>query len=155
MVFFIIGQSLVAFKRGILITPFLNYGMYSEVFRVDTLYPVFKIEQNGKLLRGQDFSPQQWDKILLPLSYYANKDRNNSLYDTEIKRILAKARIETTANNFLIGCNYAAFENWYSKYLTTITGKQTQSLKIYYQAYRYHKTLTATDSIIPLSALCH
>lgn len=154
MALFAAGQLFINFKQGLVVTPFYNYGMYSEVLKPDSSYQVFKVEQNGRLLRGQDFSTQEWDKILLPLSFYANKSRNNNLFETDIKRILSKGNIKATPGNFLIECDCTSFVDWYAGYLSRITKEPTKSLKIYYQTYLYNGRLIPTDSVKPFSYLC-
>jgi hypothetical protein len=156
MIAFSTVQIFVSFNRGIVISPFFNYGMYSEAFNTPGSYPVFEIEQNGKLLRGEEFSPEDWDKIILPPSYYANIKASNALYHKEVKRILERIGITTNDERFLTACNYKEFEKWYGKYLFQITGQPTTSLKIYSRVYQYrpHK-LVPTDAITPLAALCN
>ncbi len=155
MVIFIIGQLFVNYKRGMVISPFFSYGMYSEAINTRNSYDVFEVEQNGKRLRGQDFTPEQWDKIMLPLQYFAGVNKSNLLYKTDIKRLLTKIHISTNDKNFLSACNYQQFENWYQNYLQKITGEKTNSLTVNYRTYLYQSnTLQATRSFLPLSQLC-
>src|SRR5438128_4625339 len=113
VIVFICAQLFVILIWGIVITPFYNYGMYSEPMDIKKSYEVFEVEVNGRRLRGQDFSPQQWDRIILPLQFYADIKKSNELYKTDIKRLLDKMHISHNDGNFLLTCNYPQFENWY------------------------------------------
>lgn len=155
MVIFIIGQLFINYKRGMVITPFFHYGMYSGVINIRNSYQIFEVIQNGKRLHGQDFTPEQWDKIMLPLQYYAGTSKSNRLYETDIKRLLTKMNISSNDKNFITACNYQQFENWYKKYLSKITNQTTTSLTASYRTYLYQSNkLEATNTSLPLSQLC-
>lgn len=154
-IIFICGQLFVILIWGIVITPFYNYGMYSEVIEIKKNYEVFEVEVNGKRLRGEDFSPQEWDKIILPVQFYAAINKSNELYNTEIKRLLDKMHISVNDQNFLLSCQYQQFENWYKDYLQSITKQKAASLTIHYRNYKYDlNKLVPTTSSLPLSQLC-
>ncbi len=155
VILFICGQLFVILIWGIVITPFYNYGMFSEVIHQKDSYEVFEVEVNNKRLRGENFSSQQWDKVILPLQYYAGIKKSNSLYRLQIRRLLGKMQVSTNDANFIQLCNYAQFENWYKHYLQTITNQEIQSVVIYYRNYQFQSNrLQATPSFIPLSQLC-
>ncbi|HEX8459879.1 MAG TPA: hypothetical protein VF623_00550 [Segetibacter sp.] len=152
---FITAQLFVILIWGIVITPFYNYGMFSEVMHVEKSYSVFEVELNGKLLRGQDFSSEQWDKIILPLQYYTEINKSNDLYRTDVKRILGKMHISAQDENFLSICDYSDFKNWYADYLLQVTYQPVHSLKLYKRNYKFTKTLLPTDSVTMLTQICH
>ena len=155
VILFICGQLFVILIWGIVITPFYNYGMYSESIQIKDKYEVYEIELNGKKLRGQDFSPQEWDKIILPLQFYRGIGESNTLYKTDIKRLMNKMHIKATDANFLQTCNYQQFENWYKHYVEYITKQKTHSLNIISSTYSYSgNNLIASPSTISLSQLC-
>lgn len=155
MVVFVAGQLFISYKHGMIVSPFYNYGMYSEAFKVNDSYQTYELIQNGQMLRGQDFSPQQWDKIFLPVQYYANINRNNDLYEQEVKRLMNKVGIVTSHREFIQQCNYAQFTSWYRSYLTDVTNHETVDLTINFRKYNFTSgRLVPTDSIIPLSSLC-
>ena len=137
------------------VSPFFNYGMYSEVIKVNEKYLVFEVIQNGKRLRGQDFTPEEWDKILLPLQYFSGISKSNELYEKDIQRLLNKVHLPSTRDQFLETCNYQEFENWYKEYLTQITNENTVTIAINTRTYLFaKKRLIETSSIIPLAQLC-
>lgn len=152
---FIALQLFVNFKRGVTLSPFYHYGMYSEVMQVETNWTVFEIEQNGKLLRGQDYSPVEWDKIMMPLQYFSGISKSNQLYQTDVKRLLQKLSLNAPEKNFLVNCNYQQFLHWYKGYLQNITGQTTKSLHISNRLYHFHNgSLQALDSAYLLSQIC-
>ena len=155
MVIFMVVQFFINYKRGMVISPFLTYGMFSEVINVKKSYDIFEISQNGKRLRGQDYTPEQWDKIILPLVYFAGINKSNQLYESDIKRLLNKLHLPANQVNFLSTCNYEQFESWYRNYLAGITNQKTESLAVTYRTYMYDgDALEATNNFLPLSQLC-
>ena len=154
MILFVAMQVFVGYKHGLVVSPFFNYGMYSHEINIEKNYPVFEVKANGRLLRGQDFSPQQWDKIMLPVNYYANIHRSNDLYENEVKRLLGRLHISTEERKFLQQCDAVDFEKWYAKYLETVTGHLTNNLEISCRYYLYDGRLQPTDSVIKLAELC-
>jgi len=155
MIIFILLQLFISYNQGMVLSPFYNYGMYSEVFTIQKNYQLFEVVQNGKRLRGQDFSPEQWDRIMLPLQYFSGINKSNDLYHTTVKRLLTKINISAKEENFISNCNYRQFEDWYTKYLEQVTKEPVSSLSIYYRTYRFsNNKLEATDSVLLLSQLC-
>jgi hypothetical protein len=155
MALFVIAQLFVNFKQGMLLSPFYHFGMYSEPFKLEESYNVFEVRQNGKLLQGKDFSAQQWDKILLPIAYYADIKTNNILFEKEVKRILAKLHVAPDQKQFLETCDYNQFENWYKTYLQNITAISTTSIDVTSRLYTFKEgRLQTTSSVTLLSQLC-
>ena len=155
VIIFVCGQLFVILIWGIVVTPFYNYGMFSEVIDLKDNYQVFEVELNGKRLRGQDFSPQEWDKIILPLQFYAGIQKSNELYKTDIKRLMDKMHISTKDANFIQSCNDEQFENWYKNQLQEITNQKAESVTVTYRNYKYHSNkLETMTSFILLSQLC-
>ena len=101
IILFVAMQLLIGYKHGMVVSPFYNYGMYSHAIKIEKFYNIFEVTVNGKLLRGQDFTPQQWDKIMLPLQYYSNISQSNHLYNFEVKRLLNKFHIASKEEDFL------------------------------------------------------
>jgi hypothetical protein len=156
MIFFVAAQLFINFKQGLVISPFYHYGMFSAVSKLKDSYEIIEVQQNGKMLRGQDFSIQEWDKIMLPLQYYAGINSNNKLFRTDIKRLLTKLHLSANDKNFLLQCNYQQFENWYKNYLAQITNQPTNTLNICFHQYRFTSNkLIATDSVTVLSQQCN
>ncbi len=152
---FMAGQLFINYKHGVVCSPFYHYGMYSEVIKVKDKYQVWEIMVNGKKLKAKDYSIQEWDMIVLPLQYYESIKKNNSLYQSDIKRLLGKLHISAPENYYLITCNYPQFEKWYADRLSNITQLSVQNLSINFRTYQYkdHR-LVATNETISLTQLC-
>ena len=156
MILFLTGQLFINYKFGVVVSPFLNYGMFSEVFTVKPQYQVWEVDVNGKRLQARDFSIQQWDKVILPIQYFYSINSSNELYRTEIRRLFNNLHITTDEKKFLQTCNYLQFEQWYRSYLERVTGSSIHSLAIHYHAYQYNGSRlipTQTDTLLP--QLCH
>lgn len=160
MILFMAGQLFVNYKHGMVVSPFFHYGMYSHEIKIEKSYPVVEVTINGKLLRGQDYTPQQWDKIMLPIQYYSNIQHSNELYHNEVKRLLQKLSITTNEANFLQQCDEASFVKWYKNYLSFITKEPVpiaigMQLEINERQYIFNgHILTQTDSLKSLAQLC-
>ncbi len=155
MIFFIAGQLFINYKHGVVFTPFFHYGMYSEVMKANDDYAVWEIEANNKKLQAADFSIQEWDKIILPLQYYAMIGICNGVYLSDTKRLLKNIGITSDDKKFLNTCNLGSFEKWYIKYLQEITGTEIKNISIHsrtYQLNNYRLEPTGRDTL--LAQLC-
>lgn len=138
------------------VSPFYHYGMYSEVMNVKTNYPVLEVEVNSHMLMAKDFSPQQWDKIVMPLNYYAGINKSNALYNTDIKRLISKFHVAADGSKFLQNCDSNNFIKWYSSYLESMINQKVDALNIHWRNYQFKSgLLQATNSIIPLAQACN
>ncbi len=92
VVFFIVAQLVINYKKSFVVTPFFHYCMFSNpVLHQDSLQ-IFQVEVNGNLLQPLDFTPQQWDNVILPLNYFYITDKTS---DTLWKKF-AKAFLKLT-----------------------------------------------------------
>jgi hypothetical protein len=132
VVLFIIGQLFINYKHGIVFSPFYHYGMYSAVMMPSEKYEVTEIDVNGKPLQTKDFTPQAWDKIMLPLSMNNTQQQwNSSLYNELVKSFLHTKDSSAYVNSY----TSAEFKDWYETYLTSILHTKIDPLNI--------KTITA------------
>ena len=156
MILFIIGQLFINYKHGMVVSPFLHYGMYSDVIKIEKEYGVFEVVINGKKLQGKDFSPQQWDKILLPLYYFKNINTGNQMYQSDIKRLLLVVHLSASEKHFLQDCNLLQFQKWYKEYLPAVIDVPINSIEINYRKYNYTEgKLVPVNSVATLSQLCY
>ncbi len=131
-VLFCIAQLFINYKRGVVVSPFFHYGMYSAKKDMPDTITVFEVQINGKPLEPFHFSAQEWDKLMLPLYQYAAVQQHNSnKWNTDIERLLSKINIHPNAANFLLMDNAEKFKTWYQSYTETIIGYQINSLTIY------------------------
>lgn len=115
IVFFIGMQLLVTYKRGMVISPWYNYGMYSE-----KMYPKQIYEVNNRLAGNTWLyliAPQYDDKINLTLDNYRKLAQNDSLYRNEITRLFAKFHLPVPKENFYQSpFNKRDFDAWFTQY---------------------------------------
>lgn len=156
MFIFITGQLFINYKRGAVITPFYNYGMYSHKIFIEKNYTVTEIFVNGKLLNGSSFAPHVWDKLLLPVEYYIELKKSNQLYQSEITRLLNKVKIKTDQKNFIQYITTPQFMNWYKTYVASILHIPVNRCTIQQRIYTFtNHTLQPTNTVTTLSQLCN
>ena len=112
IVFFAAMQLLVTYKRGMVISPWYNYGMYSE-----KIYPQKTYEVNKKLTGSAWLylvSPQYDDKVDVTLDNYRKISTNDSLYHKEITRLFAKMHLPVPATEkYECKLDRQAFNEWF------------------------------------------
>ena len=124
---FISAQLFINYKHGVVFSPFYHYGMYSSVINPQAYYGVTEIIVNGKMLQTKDFSPPEWDKIILPISMNNNQEEwNSSIYNNTIKRLLHIKDSSAYVNHY----NTSQFQKWYKCYLADIIHEKIDSLEI-------------------------
>lgn len=70
-------------------SPFFNYDMYSYPTHPQPYYEVVRLQVNGKPLEPKDFSPQQWDNLMVPLQFWSKQQSWNSMiFNTGVRRFL-------------------------------------------------------------------
>lgn len=148
MLFFIIMQLFVFYKHGMVFSPWYNYGMYSEVIKPQKEYAVYKVYADGKLLKGKDFSPQQWDDIHFALSQADAAACNEHFYESQIKRLFTKFHLPVAGKEHYINTLFddaeirALFEPHLAKKL------HIKKVTIVPMLYQWNgSTLIETDSI--------
>jgi hypothetical protein len=151
-----IVQSIVFIKQGAVFSPFYNYGMYSEKILPQPVYVVYKIYADDHLLRGEDFSIQEWDKIYLPVFMYLSSDSVNSEMMEIRNRLLNKIKLTAAANTVFFDneqISDASFMQWYRNQLSGVTGNDIKSVSIFKYNYHWNKSiLTKTDSTMVMQS---
>lgn len=116
IVFFVAMQLFVTYKRGMVISPWYNYGMYSEKIFPKPLYQVNYQLTDAKCL--YIIAPQYDDKINLTLDQYRKLPKNDSLYQKEIMRIYAKFHLPVPAARFYqTAFSKTDFDKWFRQYV--------------------------------------
>lgn len=147
IVLFATAQITNNIRQDIAFSPIYQYGMYSEYISPKDTLGVYEITVNGKLLQTKNFSPQGWDKIVLPIRYYANSTCNNSgIYYTDIQRLLQKIYITTDSSNFIFPFDKYLFLKWYQPYLSSIINEKIDSMQINYVLYKHDTTFHKLQS---------
>lgn len=129
---FMLCQLFINFKHGMVFSPFYHYGMYSEVMKPAASYQVFSITADGTELKTQDFTPQQWDKIMQPVLFYAKHAEANRQMFAEVHRLTGI----TDSSHYINHTNDTGFMSWYKKYLGDILHRQVHTVAIQPKTYR-------------------
>ncbi len=112
MLLFMVVQLFCFYKGGMVFSPWYNYGMYSSVIKIEPVYKVNTVSQ----LRGSSYSPQQWDKIHYTLQKLQSLNKNDSLYENEVKRIFSKFHLLLSSKDkFISPINQN--DSWYMNYV--------------------------------------
>lgn len=110
MLFFIAMQLFVFYRHGMVFSPWFNYGMYSEVIKPESRYMVYKVYADGKLMKGGDYTPQQWDAIQYALTQADATTCNEHFYNTQIARILKKFHLPVPGKDIYVNTLFDARE---------------------------------------------
>jgi hypothetical protein len=126
MLLFIAGQLFVFYRAGMVFSPWYNYGMYSDVIKPQKEYAIYKIYADGKLMAGNEYTPQQWDKIHFTLLQTDAATCNSMFYQNQISRLFIKFHLPVPAEHFYINTLYnpAEIRAQYPTRLAKYFGKQ-------------------------------
>ena len=155
VILFMAGQLFINYKRGMVLSPFYHYGMYSHVMDPQQVYTVFEVSVNGKRLEGSNFTPWQWDKIMQPLVFFSNIDSSNRLFTGQVSRLAGKVGWHPDQQHFVQSCDYDAFSTWYSRYLATVINGPVNDVQVLLRTYNFRDgVLKPTVHTQSLAALC-
>ena len=131
-------------------SPFYNYGMYSEKISPEKEYEVIKIYVDGQLLKGKDFGSHEWDRLYVPLQMYLAKDPiNEDMIDIK-NRLLAKLHLgdlESYNAPFRSDVSAKYFGDWYKKLVQKLTRTDAHIINIYKCRYKWNGSqLSISDS---------
>ncbi len=120
MLFFVTVQLFCFYKGGMVFSPWYNYGMYSERINVKLSYEALKLDG----ISGNNYSPQAWDKIHYTAQQFWQIKKNDTLYETEIKRLFAKTHLFIPVKSkYTFKVDSLTTSKWILKYLTSIDSK--------------------------------
>jgi len=135
VVLFAFGQLFINYKRGVVFSPFFNYGMYSIKFYPQQEYSVTAVYVNGKKLHSTAFTPQQWDNISVPVDLFSSQEENNhSVWQMNIKRMLHLQ----DSSKYLNVMDSAAFNHWYKSYLSYKFGFNENAIHVVKERYHFN-----------------
>ena len=139
MLFFILLQLVINYKKGMVFSPFYHYGMYSMVQPPRHHYYINTVTVNGDTLKGSQFSPQQWDKIYFTLQQVLLSRCDSSFYNEQVLRLYKKAGLPVPHPSFFINKNTPEellnrYEIWLGKQL----GKTNAQVDVSSNMYRFH-----------------
>jgi len=118
---FIVLFIFINYKRGVVATPVLQYGMFSEVFHKADTQVAYHIYVNDKPLDITRYDFAKRDILLISLENYEKIKYNKIIFST-IKTVLNKAGVgglmqqEVYSNTI----NDTIFTNWYTRLVEQI-----------------------------------
>ncbi len=133
-----LNSSLTAF-------PFLHYGMFSEKINYQAYYETFQIEVDGQLLKGSDFSIQDWEMLQSPLLIHHQIQQNNDFEKDKMYIHFFLAKLGLSAIDDLMKPHLnntklspTEYNRYYKNYIEKVLGKSITQLevKLCYFAYR-------------------
>ncbi len=93
-------QIFINYKQGAVASPFYHYGMYSAVMKIDSVYDVRLVFSKGKILRGQDFSIRNWDKLHNMIEKSSNAQSTNDSILLTVQKFFNKLHWPVDASKF-------------------------------------------------------
>ncbi|MEO7310450.1 MAG: hypothetical protein ABIX01_08640 [Chitinophagaceae bacterium] len=115
MLFFVLVQLFCFYKGGMVFSPWYNYGMYSEVIKIEPHYEVYHGGYMPVFLR--QLSPQREDKMYHTIHQFKSLAMNDSLFENEIMRIFRKLHLpDPKPENFKSSISKTDFRIWYQRY---------------------------------------
>ncbi len=136
MLFFMMMQLLVFYRPGMVFSPWFNYGMYSGVIKPAKEYEAYKVFGDNEVLAGNDFTPQQWDRIHFTLIQSDASTCNGHFYDTQISRLFKKFHLPDPGKSFFINTmlDPDMIKLQYQLHLAKVLGKQhVQTIALRYE----------------------
>lgn len=110
VILFAIGQLSIDYKHSVELSPFYHYNMFSAPVYFTGTYKATEVTINGKRLQPQNFTPNGWDNVVMPIIQYQNQQQWNSLiYNTTIQRLLHTNDSALYTNRL----SPQAFNDWY------------------------------------------
>ena len=133
---FAAGQLFINYKRGVELSPFYHYGMFSLPFQIKSEYEVTEVTVNGKLLQTKNYSPNDWDNIIMPVIQFQQQKRWNSLiYNTTIRRFLPVHDSTLYTNRI----KTKDFNQWYKNHIISLLKLRDTNASVHYQIVSYHQ----------------
>lgn len=123
MLFFIAMQVLVSWKHGIVFTPWYNFGMYSSVILPKAEYNVLVAISGKDTLKGHDFSPPHWDRIMYTPVRMGDWQCRQHFFDAEVARLMNKAKLgKPNPSNFISRPGEYDLQQWYGQWVQQYFG---------------------------------
>ena len=130
MVLFIIGQTLVTVKRGMLWSPFVNIWMYNSKYQQDTQQVVL-IFSGKDTLSMAEYTSYQWDKIMLSYDDCVNSGKMMLFYSNYVGPITKRIGLPLQHTHFVLkqSDSIQLYQQW-TQLVKEITGKPIDSVQL-------------------------
>ncbi len=134
---FLTAMLFINYKRGLVITPMLQYGMFSEKFQLEDTITTYQIIVDNKQIDLSNYSFTERDLIITPIEDYQKQKKTNPAIYTTMKPFFNKVGL----GNFMEEVKYSNqiteidFNNWYKNKLQMLILTPINNLEI--QTCRY------------------
>ncbi|MDI9364805.1 MAG: hypothetical protein QM541_07630 [Flavobacterium sp.] len=142
LIFFIVAQLVINYRKSFVVTPWYHYGMFSTPALQPDSLQVFQVEVNGKILQPLDFTPQQWDNVILPLNYFYNTT-TDTLWKKICRSVFRISNPNPLAPNYSIQLTTSEFYSWYQTQLQQMLPNKIASIHVF-SATAINKSSTLT-----------
>jgi hypothetical protein len=148
-VFIILLFCFLNYKRGMVMAPIFQYGMYSGIFNLNDTQSVYKIYVNNKELDLTKYSFEKNDEILVSIGNYEKTKKSNAIIFETIRRIMGKIGMSSfmTVSKFSNNISDQDFMLWYKKMLEKMISNPIEKIEIFSQ-----KMLWQEDAIKAVSS---
>lgn len=135
IVLFAAVQLINNIRQDIAISPVYSYGMYSSPITPLNSYVAPEVFVNGKQLLTKNFTPQQWDNIIVPVTkFYAQQQWNQNQWQQDIHRLLPFSDSVKFVNNI----TEEEFKKWYSLHIQSIIHGIADSVSVVFTNYYFN-----------------
>ena len=124
----------INFKSGLIVSPIMQYGMYSTMTKISDTISINRVYVNDTILDFSQLSMADRDIIDVSLdNFYGEKINNRNVYTT-IKRVTKADKI-MKEKVYLNSITDQVFYDWYQTLLENILNRKIHNIKILKQKY--------------------
>jgi hypothetical protein len=124
---FALGQLFICLRRGVVCTPFYQYGMYSAAEKPPQEAHSLWIMVDSQELNATQMSPSRWDAIAGPIHRYEGAYYwNDQLWKLNIHRILG---VTDSVPYLSQDISKDQFLGWYATYLSSVLHKPVHKVR--------------------------
>jgi hypothetical protein len=130
LILFLFAQLFIAFKRGMEVAPFFNYGMFSEKVKPRPVYPVLELYSGGERIEAAGYSLHTWDRLLGTYDFITDTGYNTQLYENEVKRIMKKAGWHPAKKNYVMAAEEPYLKERWKLFAENLLNRKIDSFRI-------------------------
>lgn len=146
-VLFIVLFVFINLKKGMVVSPVYQFGMYSGQQNLSDTISSFRIVADGKEIDLSKLSFIQVDELMNPLCAFFDAREDNKEVAKTLNSFFSKIGLNFP-NKILPGSetDKERFSSWYKELLSSLIGLKVQQLNIYRQRFTWNYGLQAISS---------
>jgi hypothetical protein len=127
----------INYKSGLVVSPIIQYGMYSGVYKTTDTIKLYKIYANDSLVDFSKLPIAQRDILETSLDLFKTEKSNNLAVFETMKRVLSKMQVGKLmqAEQYTNNITPEKFKAWYMMQLSKIMGYTVTNVKIDFQTF--------------------